>query len=467
MGKFIKKKPSTKTANFKMYKAGKHWLFTFSTLTFLAGGAGFVFSGNQAVHADSNDNQRVIDAASAQTAASIHTAPTAPSTASSSATTATPATAAATVTNATPAETTITTQPKVEKQQQTQQAVASAEIPVAKTEASSSATNSVVSSAAPSSAAPVAKAAVQSSNATTSAAAGITVAASSSTSSATSIAVTQAAAPASSETENNHTKNVVVSKTLAAMPVVDDAGTPSTVVFTKTNPRGTATVTAPNVSIFAGDTSIDKVVDSNFTAFGNGSLATFTLAPNWVITGSTAANNIDYTHPLNPFASDGLLGPFLTFQNSAGTVGDMLASQVGRPNDANVPIWIAGSSYKTPGVYAVQYSINTNQTKPLVGPFNGTLFSYFLVTVKSALNPDSDAAIAASAAVTASGALTKANSASSIASSASGAANGASDQVASLATANPDNQSLAYLSKTASSATAVASSYAVAASSDA
>ncbi len=166
--------------------------------------------------------------------------------------------------------------------------------------------------------------------------------------SATSIAVTQAAAPASSETENNHTKNVVVSKTLAAMPVVDDAGTPSTVVFTKTNPRGTATVTAPNVSIFAGDTSIDKVVDSNFTAFGNGSLATFTLAPNWVITGSTAANNIDYTHPLNPFASDGLLGPFLTFQNSAGTVGDMLASQVGRPNDANVPIWIAGSSYKTP-----------------------------------------------------------------------------------------------------------------------
>ena len=107
------------------------------------------------------------------------------------------------------------------------------------------------------------------------------------------------------------------------MPVVDDAGTPSTVVFTKTNPRGTATVTSPNVSIFAGDTSIDKVVDSNFTAFGNGSLATFTLAPNWVITGSTAANNIDYTHPLNPFASDGLLGPFLTFQNSAGTVGDM------------------------------------------------------------------------------------------------------------------------------------------------
>ena len=72
MGKFIKKKPSTKTANFKMYKAGKHWLFTFSTLTFLAGGAGFVFSGNQAVHADSNDNQRVIGAASAQTAAAIH-----------------------------------------------------------------------------------------------------------------------------------------------------------------------------------------------------------------------------------------------------------------------------------------------------------------------------------------------------------------------------------------------------------
>ncbi|KMO52228.1 hypothetical protein PZ03_11275, partial [Lacticaseibacillus rhamnosus] len=392
-----------------------------------------VFSGNQAVHADSNDNQRVIDAASAQTAASIHTAPTAPSTASSSATTATPATAAATVTNATPAETTTTTQPKVEKQPQTQQAVASAEIPVAKTEASSSATNSVVSSAAPSSAATVVKAEVQSSNATTSAAASITVAASSSTSSATSTAVTQAAAPASSETVNNHTKNVVVSKTLAAMPVVDDAGTPSTVVYTRTNKKGSsATVTAPNVSIFAGDTSIDKVVDSNFTAFGNGSLATFTLAPNWVITGSTAANNIDYTHPLNPFASDGLLGPFLTFQNSAGTVGDMLASQVGRPNDANVPIWIAGSSYKTPGVYAVQYSINTNQTKPLVGPFNGTLFSYFLVTVKSPLNPDSDAAIAASAAVTASGALTKANSASSIASSASGAANGASDQVASL-----------------------------------
>lgn len=112
MGKAIKKKPSTKTANAKMYKAGKHWLATASTLTCFAGGAGFVLLGKEAGYAELNDKERVIDAASAQTAASSYTAPTAPVTALRLATTATPATAAATVTNATPAETTITTQPK-------------------------------------------------------------------------------------------------------------------------------------------------------------------------------------------------------------------------------------------------------------------------------------------------------------------------------------------------------------------
>lgn len=71
MGKFSKEKPSAKTTNFKMYKAGKRWIFAFSTLTLLAGGAGLLSSEGQSVHADSKDDQQIINAA---TAASIHTA---------------------------------------------------------------------------------------------------------------------------------------------------------------------------------------------------------------------------------------------------------------------------------------------------------------------------------------------------------------------------------------------------------
>ncbi len=327
MGKFSKEKPSAKTTNFKMYKAGKRWIFAFSTLTLLAGGAGLLSSEGQSVHADSKDDQQIINAA---TAASIHTAPAVPSTAASAATIAAPTTAA---TTAAPA--TVAAQPKADNHEQTQPASASAATPSATPEATSSVTASVAP-ATSSSATPIVKQAAQSSapEVTTQTASKTTESAASPISAAPSAAASSVT-PASAAV--NDVGKAIVSKTLAAMPVVDDAGTPSTIVYTQSNSRGSATVTAPNVSIFAGDTSIDKVVQSNFTAFGNGSLATFTLTSGLTIVASTAVNNIDYTHDLTPFGSSSIKGPFLTFQGT-GTVGSILANQVGRPNDANIPI---------------------------------------------------------------------------------------------------------------------------------
>lgn len=64
MEKFNKKqKLVKKNTNFKMYKAGKRWVFAYSILAFLAGGAGVAISESAPVHADSNVEQSIAAAA--------------------------------------------------------------------------------------------------------------------------------------------------------------------------------------------------------------------------------------------------------------------------------------------------------------------------------------------------------------------------------------------------------------------